>query len=58
MADYIDRRYVLFAIQEHKRVAEDCSAATKELSDLLHDQLVVLVKMIPANCEFKEERND
>ena len=55
MPDYIDRRYVLYAIEEHKRVAEDCSEATKELSDLLHDQLIMLVKMIPSGLEFRED---
>ena len=39
---------MLFAIEDHKKVAEGCSSMTKEISDMIHDQIAEIVKIIPA----------
>ena len=47
MADYVDIRYVLYCIEEHKKVADGCSDTTREISDLIHNQLIDVTKYIP-----------
>lgn len=45
--DCVDRRFVLYSIDEHKKVADNCSAETKAISDLLHNQIADIIKTIP-----------
>ena len=47
MADYVDIRYVLYGIEEHKKVADGCSEITREISDLIHNQLIDVMKHAP-----------
>lgn len=47
MADYVDIRYVLYCIDEHKKVTYGCSKMTIEISDLIHDQLIDIMKHAP-----------
>ena len=48
MAEYVDFRYALYCIEEHKKVADGCSEMTREISDLIHNQLIDVIKHIPA----------
>lgn len=45
--EYIDRRYVLFSIEDHKKVADNCTEMTKDISDIVHNQIAEIVKIIP-----------
>lgn len=47
MSDYIERKYVLYSIEEHKKIADECSEETKSISNAIHDYLVEIVKLIP-----------
>ena len=48
MVNYVDFRNVLYTIEEHKKVADGCLCYTKEISDMIHNQLIEAVKIIPA----------
>lgn len=48
MNDYIDRRYVLYSIEDHKKVSNGCSQWTQQISDVVHNQLFEIMQLIPA----------
>ncbi len=61
--EYIERRYVLFFIEDHKKVADNCTEFTKDISDTVHNQIAEIVRIIPVSdvvpgCDFRDCRNE